>query len=291
MFKKLFILIFAPLVFILPNCSLKTLRNSQTKAETETSPAAQTAQNKNETQSGAVNFKGVSFDYDPQVFAEVKLEEEAEVPLQDETDKPDYIHPQQIVFTLKNKNAREIKIIVFALEDYRRVWSAVEKNDIKSLDKNLENFKKTAKDIKPYHGKEMPYLPFIDASQSFVAKVESFPFQNGKGFFFLTQFDQDYANPVNNDDLTYIYQGISDDGKQYILAEFPVTGSFLPANADTESEDYKRPTNASEYKTIVKFYPKYLAKITKKLEDLKPSGFEPDLDSIKKIISSLKVEK
>ena len=48
---------------------------------------------------GYVNFKGVSFNYDPKVFGNVKQTEVEEHRLEDATDKPDYAAPKHIAFT------------------------------------------------------------------------------------------------------------------------------------------------------------------------------------------------
>lgn len=255
MLNKFSVILIIVSSFALFGCNSNNHQNSQQKVETANSPVAgQTTQNETLMQSGAVNFKDVSFNYDPQIFVEVRQEEAEEVPLENETDKPDYIHPQQIVFTLKNKNQREAKITVFALEDYRRIWSAVDKKDVASSRRDLEDFKKIVRNIKPSRDNDVPYLLFYDAHQTLTTKIKPFPFQSGKGFFFLTQFDQDFANLVNNDELIYVYQGISNDGTQYVLAEFPVTVSFLPDSSALEFEGYKLPPDYEVYEAHKKSY-------------------------------------
>ena len=166
-----------------------------------------------------------------------------------------------------------------------------ESNYAKQFDENLRGLQKIIKD-KNYRMKgEIPLLPLYDAHQTFEAKVKHFSFGSGKGLFCLTQLNQDYAF-VNNKHLTYVFQGISEDGKKYILAEFPVSVSFLPENYHVaEFEGYSIPDNVYRDKSAQKSYEEYIVKITKRLENLPQNEFEPNLNNFEVLISSLKVEK
>ena len=125
-----------------------------------------------------------------------------------------------------------------------------------------------------------------------IAKVKRNLFQEGRGIFGLTQWSQDFADLVNNEKLTLMYQGISDDDKYYILAEFPVNVSFLPDSADVqEFEGYRLPTNTDEFEKHRKEYENYILNLAKRLEVLPQKEFESNLDEFEKIISSLKIEK
>lgn len=137
---------------------------------------------------------------------------------------------------------------------------------------------------------EIPYLPFYDASEMFVARAKNVSFRNGNGVFFLTQFTQDSGNLVNNDELSLMYQGISTDGKYYVLADFPITVSFLPNRDANEFECYKVPRTDKDFKNGEKKYRQYLAKMTARLENLSPDEFEPSLRYFEEIISTLKIE-
>ena len=72
----------------------------------------------------------------------------------------------------------------------------------------------------------IPFLPLFNAAQVFRARVGYFPFQNGSGVRFLTEYAQYYA-PVNNYDLFYTYQGLTADGKYWVSAIFPVNAPWL----------------------------------------------------------------
>lgn len=235
-----------------------------------------------------VNFKGVTFSYNPKIFGEVKSEEVAEFRLENETDKPENVAPQHIRFFLKNQN-REAMLAVYPIEDFRRVWASVEKNNTKIFGDQLSGLQKVIKDTNFRLNNEIPYIPFIDGSQMFQAKVNRGSFKNGKGIFFLTQYHFEHTI-VNNKELKYYFQGITNDNKYYVLAVFDVEAAFLPKDSDAlEFDDYKLPLSFGEKDE--KPYKEYVQKITRRLEYLSSSEFEPHLKQIDELISTLKIVK
>ncbi|MGI8467626.1 MAG: hypothetical protein ACR2N3_04160 [Pyrinomonadaceae bacterium] len=211
--------------------------------------------------------------------------------MENETDKPGGEHPKHISFNIKIANQKqEGTLKILPIEDYRRMY-AISKHYTKIFDEKLIDLQKSLKNKNFRRNGQIPFIPYYDAEQRFQAKIENFSFQNGKGFFFLTQYDQDYFDPVTNEDLTYIYQGISDDGKNYILAEFPVSVSFLPNNYDAVEPEDDKLLRRWTANGDVRSYGKYVAKITKRLNDLPPDEFQPNLKCYEEIISSLKIEK
>lgn len=256
-------------------------------------------ENKTVFANGKVNFKGVSFNYNSQIFGEVEAEEILkEMPMEDETEKPGWNFPKHIIFRFKNTNPEnEAAIRILPIEDYRRMY-AVSKDNIEWLDKYLKDVQGTIKNknYRTSRNKEVPFLPYMDASQLIKVKVKHSPFKGGKGFFFLTEYSQDYGDLVTNEALSYIFQGISDDGKYYVMAWFPVTVSFLPVNWEAAHkkgfEGYIFPDNyLADKANNEKRYNQYLAKISKRLENLPPKEFNPNLQEIEEIIASLKVDR
>lgn len=259
----------------------------------ETPPANQSATptKQSKTSRQTASYKGVSFDYNAQIFGEAVPEEVAEQILENETDKPDNVHPRHVRFTFKKQNRKtDHTIAVFPIEDYRRIWRNAGKHDAARFEEKLSAVGKAVRDKNYRENGEIPYLPFADASQMFVARAKNLRFRNGDGVFFLTQFIYDSGNLVNSDELILIYQGISKNGKYYVLAEFPVAVSFLPNRDANEFEGYKAPRTVEEAKNSEKSYEQYVAKITARLETLPPDEFQPGLRSFEQIISTLKIE-
>lgn len=244
---------------------------------------------------GKVDFEGVSFNYNPQIF-ELRSESIVqESPMQDETEKPGENFPNHIAFSLYAKNkliAVEATIKILPIADYRRMY-AVSKDLTETFDENIDNLRKVLKNrnfrYKNNSGKdEIPFIPFYDAEQAFLAKVNHLPFQNGKGIAFITQYTME-TTMINNEELSYFYEGITDNGKYYILAGFSVSVSFLLDSSDGEFEGYKLccPYN----KESIKGYERYISKVAKKLENLPADKYEPNLKYVNEIMSSLKVER
>lgn len=81
----------------------------------------------------------------------------------------------------------------------------------------------------------LPMLPLMNASQMMQAQVEQLTFVNGSGIRYLTQMGQAPA-PIDNENLFYTFQGLTDDGSIYVAAILPVSNPLLDAAASTESD-------------------------------------------------------
>ena len=71
----------------------------------------------------------------------------------------------------------------------------------------------------------------------FSANVTYFDFQNGSGVRYLTMFGQ-ALYPIDNQNLFYTYQGLTDDGQYYISAVLPVVNPGLPDDGATVIGDW-----------------------------------------------------
>jgi len=135
----------------------------------------------------------------------------------------------------------------------------------------------------------IPFLPLFNAAQVFRAKVSYFPFQNGQGVRFLTEYAQYYA-PVNNKDLFYTYQGLTADGAYWVSAIFPVNAAFLQANPDSVDvppggiaiPSWSSPTFEADMET-------YYNTILPMLEGTADNAFTPALDCLDLYLQSLQI--
>jgi hypothetical protein len=127
--------------------------------------------------------------------------------------------------------------------------------------------------------KFLPFLPLYNASQALHSQVKFLDFKNGSGVRFLTQFDQ-APLPINNKEIIYTFQGLSNDGKYYISAVFPVNHSELPLDDQvfTQSE------------VEVKNFPAYLQETADWLDQQPSDAFTPDLSILDALIQSLEVK-
>jgi hypothetical protein len=129
-------------------------------------------------------------------------------------------------------------------------------------------------------------LPDALTTGDFFAQAGRVAFQNGHGVRFITEVLTGLA-PINNRDIFYFYQGITNDGAYFVSAIFPVNASFLVADGNADS-----PTPADG----VPFpwsgdinYPDYLSAVTEKLNNADPTVFSPRLADLDALIASIRI--
>jgi hypothetical protein len=125
----------------------------------------------------------------------------------------------------------------------------------------------------------MPFLPLFNASQVMHTQIQYLDFKKGHGLRYLTQFDQGIM-PINNYELIYTYQGLTNDGKYYVAAVLPVSHPSLPADDKVTGKEPPNFTND---------FPKYLSKLTSTLNAQAPDTFTPDLTKLDAMFSSLEI--
>jgi hypothetical protein len=129
-------------------------------------------------------------------------------------------------------------------------------------------------------GKAMPFLPLYNAAQVMYAQVKFLDTKNGKGVRYLTQFDQAVI-PINNYELLYTFQGLTNDGKYYVAAVLPVTMDGLP---DDDKVTGKEPT---EFEND---FSKYREGVVNAINQAADNSFGPDLSKLDKMVQSIEVK-
>jgi hypothetical protein len=126
--------------------------------------------------------------------------------------------------------------------------------------------------------KDINDVPFNNASAAIQSKVQYLPFKTGTGILFLTQYSQDIApSPVNNEELTCNFQGLTADGNFYVAARLAITHPSLPKGIDF--------TNVPERERDKK--QTYLKKDERLLNSFTDESFRPSLTSLKAMIASI----
>jgi hypothetical protein len=125
-----------------------------------------------------------------------------------------------------------------------------------------------------------PYLPLTREVQMMLTQLQNLNFQNGNGVRYVTE----YANgivPINNDELLYTYQGLTDDGRFYVAVVAPINLSGLPANAtDVSGLPADFLDNYMSYKIQ-----------TVDMLDHQPAGaFTPDLSKLDALVQSIVIK-
>jgi hypothetical protein len=126
-------------------------------------------------------------------------------------------------------------------------------------------------------GAELPVLPTFNSAQDLRGQVHPLAFQGGRGLRFIARYSQEAA-PVVNPAVFYTFQGLTDDGSQYVAAFFPLYISLLPDQVQVEDWDA---FNAN--------YVAYLSETTAVLDQLNPAEFTPDLTSLDAVLTLLRV--
>ena len=241
-----------------------------------------------------VQFDGVSFRYDPNVFGDVKNEIVPECRLEKPDSRPDYVAPAHVRFTFDlGSEHNKAELSVYPLAEFPTVY-AVNSEMVDSIRDQIKILKLVLKN-QSYRDADgdIPHLPYRDASDTFFVKVRRLDFSGGKGIVSVTHWTHG-VDLVSNRNLLYRFEGITDDGKYYVTAETPVSVTFLPNGSVEEFEGFtwQMIIEAGQGNpSSKKRYDAYIESITNRLEKLGPNDFQPHLEKFESIIKSLKVTK
>jgi hypothetical protein len=129
------------------------------------------------------------------------------------------------------------------------------------------------------HRREVPDIPANNAGPSILSRFQYLDFRSGSGILFLTQYSQEHEpNPVNNEELTLVFQGLTKDGRYYVAARLAITHPSLPRGIDF-TDEIKRDMQW-----------RYLRRAEKELDGFSEESFQPSLKSLKAMLSSVYVE-
>jgi hypothetical protein len=166
------------------------------------------------------------------------------------------------------------KIFIYPADEYAQMQPNVAEN-IQRI-KNIVAGAPLAKDI-------MPSVPFFNAGQLITASMKVITFQSGSGIRFLTEYAQ-YPAPINNHELIYHFEGLTSDGKYYIIAILPITAPIL---AETDKPDAVVPAGGVPIPADSGPNEAYYTEVTDKLNVLAADDFQPALPVLDALIQSL----
>lgn len=134
----------------------------------------------------------------------------------------------------------------------------------------------------------LPRLPYANAEQVIGAQPKVLSFGGGQGVRVLAEYAQGFIS-IDNHDLFYHFEGLTSDGKYYIVAVLPVNASFLAATGDPAASvppgGIPFPSDIGDG-TPVKTY---LQAMTDKLNGTAGDAFQPTLTLLDALIQSLQV--
>ncbi len=133
----------------------------------------------------------------------------------------------------------------------------------------------------------LPAVPSFNAGQLFAAQIQLIQFHNGMGVRFLTVYGQYYAT-ANNHDLFYQFQGLTDDGKYYIIAILPASHPLLAFDSNPETAPPAGGIPFPGYdneNAVVKYY----NEVVSLLNSADPESFYPALLQLDALMRSIQI--
>ena len=128
----------------------------------------------------------------------------------------------------------------------------------------------------------LPFLPWVNAQQTFCSQPQLIEFSGGKGIRYLTQYSQG-PNPVLDQQVFYTFQGLTEDGKFYVSVLYPVQTGIFPAEPPPCPQ-----CGEPNYDP----FPELTAMLTKQLQQLhmQPAEqFTPPLTLLDDMIKSIRI--
>jgi len=139
----------------------------------------------------------------------------------------------------------------------------------------------------------VPDLSSVDETQAIRCKVRYIDLPLISGLAYVTQYTQeDQGNPVNNEELTYVFQGMTkmdplkpvpektrspNPGRYYVDARFAITHASLPKGIDDANRIARDQEN------------QYLRKAEKDLDATPDESFEPSLTVLRDILATISI--
>ena len=126
---------------------------------------------------------------------------------------------------------------------------------------------------------ELPFLPANPQTQTFFIHENGISFNGGQGVRFITEYS-DGPNPISNLNILYTFQGLTDDGRYWVAATFPISSPILPANYDTLPEGYTQ-------ESLILNYSSYVGDVKDALGAQAPGSFSPTLDILDSLVKGI----
>ncbi|MEJ5203171.1 MAG: hypothetical protein WHV66_13150 [Anaerolineales bacterium] len=238
-------------------------------------PPTQPVEQSSPTPEPDVNFNGISFSYDKSLFSGV---ETAVVPASIVPDGaafenyPEYTQFKFNGYVLQDKFF-EPTIEVYPVNKYIQMSEPA----AEIITEFRDLMSRT-----PAAPEDIPHLPIWNAAQMMQAHVKYLKFQNGSGVRFLTQYAQSFV-PINNHDMFYCFQGMTENEGYFISVTLPVNHPSLPPTYESI------PNN--DWEAFSNQFPTYIIEIEQKISAQPADSFTPRLDLLDQMIETILVSK
>ena len=140
-----------------------------------------------------------------------------------------------------------------------------------------------------YTNDVLPYVPFYNAGQVFAAQEKVLQFKGGSGLRVVTQYAQD-VSPINNSGLFYHFEGLTADGKFYLVVILPTNLPFLPVDNNPASVvpagGIPFPPNDAPGSS----FEDYFKQVTELINNSPADQFNPSLSTLDALIQSISTQ-
>ena len=222
-----------------------------------------------------VEFQGISFSYDDDLASSVDL---SIVPYQiDPNGITSFSFPSHYSFTFDGYALSDTFhnpiIRVYPISNYESINSYAE-TVIEQLRSLLQSQPSIAVND------QLPLIPPWNAAQMFSAEAAYITFQNGSGLRYLTMHGQAYY-PIDNYNMIYVFQGITNDGEYLLSAILPISNPGLPAKGEDTIDDWD---------AFYEFHDAYIAQAAMQVDEFTADSFMPTLGMLDEMMASFLIE-
>jgi hypothetical protein len=141
---------------------------------------------------------------------------------------------------------------------------------------------------KAQNNDNLPRVPFLNAGQVLAAQQKVLHFSGGSGVRFITQYAQG-VSPINNSGLFYHFEGLSDNGRNYIVAMLPVNLPFLASDNNPNSAVPSGGIAFPAPSASPSDYNAYIEQLTGRIDSASTGQFNPSLDLLDRMMQSITV--
>jgi hypothetical protein len=215
--------------------------------------------------------------------------------LRQASDKPDCAAPKHLAFRLVGYGAPQSENSFYQSPEIR-IYPIAEFRKILAISPYLQTFDTEIRSLQTLLRKkpaswqgEIPYLPYVDATQSFHTHLKYIKFKGGQGVGSVVRYDTE-RTLVQDRQLAYTFQGITNDGRHYISATFPISAPSLNLPKDgsiTVYDGYQLPSSVALSDRQEKKHQGYLKRMRNKLEKMPADQYAPNLELLEELVSSL----
>jgi len=132
---------------------------------------------------------------------------------------------------------------------------------------------------RPTEPRGVVVIDLFNGTQVLQVQPTYLQFQGGRGVRYITQYDDGPA-PVNNRELFYTYQGLTNDGQYYVSVMLPISAAGLPEDGSVGGAQLGGALNSAEFQN-------YMRQIEGTLSALPADQFAPMLGQLDQLITSI----